>query len=123
MILGLLVSLLVAGNIFSDCQLIETGRHYWYLPDKDEYLVRGTESDYVFSRRLMDDITKSHFYTRDFSLAATIGENLRRYKTREVKQMDKVEQLMQRLGHITSAVTIGIVDSGVQNCSISASYI
>jgi hypothetical protein len=113
----------LAGSILSACQLIDTGRHYWYLPDKDEYLARGTESDYVFTRRLKDDGTKSRFYTRGFSLVATIGENLRRYTAREVKQIDKAEQLMQRLGHMTSAATIGIINSGVQNCSVSASDI
>ena len=84
----------VAGNIISACQLIDTGRHYWYLHDKDEYLARGTESDYVFMRRLKDNGTKSRFYTRNFSLVATIGENLRRYTTREVKQIDKADQLI-----------------------------
>ena len=112
-----------AGNIISASQLIDTGRHYWYLPDTDEYLVRGTESDYVFSRRLKDDGTKSRFYTRDFSFVATVEGNLRRYTAREIKQMSKAEQLMQRLGHMTSAATIGIINSGVQNCPVSASDI
>ena len=112
-----------AGNIISACQLIDTGRHYWYLSDKDEYLVRGTESDYVFMRRLKHDGIKSRFYTRDFSLVSTIGENLRRYTAREVKLIDKAEQFMQRLGHMTSAATIGIINSRVQNFSVSASDI
>jgi hypothetical protein len=81
-----------AGNIISACQLIDTKRHYWYLPDRDWYLVRGTESDFVFTRRLKDDVTKYRFYMRDFSLVATIGENMRRYTTREVKQIHKAEQ-------------------------------
>jgi len=101
-----------AGKIISACQLIDTGRYYRYLPDKDEYLVRGAESDYVFTRRLKEDGIKSHFYTRDFLLVATIGEKLRRYTTREVKQIDKAEQLMHRLGHMTSAATIDIINSG-----------
>jgi hypothetical protein len=88
------VSVGAAGNIISACQSIDIGKHYWYFPDKDEYFVRGTESDYVVTRRLKDDGTKFRFYTLDFSLVATIGEILWRYKTREVKQIDKAEQLM-----------------------------
>ncbi len=112
-----------AGNIISASQLIDTGRHYWYLPDTDEYLVRGTESDYVFWHRLKDDSTKSRFYTRYISFVATVEGNLRRYTAREIKQMNKAEQLMQLLGHMTSAATIGIINSGVMNCSVSASDI
>ncbi len=101
--------------------MIDTGRYYWYLPNKDEYLVRETESDYVFTRRLKDDGTK--FCTREFSLVATIGEDLRRYAARKVKQIDKAELLMQHLGHMTSAATIGSSTRGNKNCSVSASCI
>ncbi len=52
-----------AKKIISASQLIDTGRHYWYFHDTDEYLVRGTESGYVFSCRLKDNGTKSRFYT------------------------------------------------------------
>ena len=40
---------------------------------------------------------------------------------REVRQMDKAEQLMQRLGHMTSKATINPINSGLQNYSVSAS--
>ena len=32
-----------ARNTISASQLIDTGRHYWNLPDKNEHLVRGTK--------------------------------------------------------------------------------
>jgi hypothetical protein len=35
--------------------------------------------------------------------------------------MGKVEQLMQRIGHVTSAATIGLINSGMLNCPVSAS--
>ena len=109
------------GNILSACQMVDTGRPYRYDGAKDEYIVAGTDNDYVFTRRLREDGSKSRFYTRDFALVATVKENLRRYTTREVKQMGKVEQLMQRLGHMTSAATIGLINSGMLNCPVSAS--
>ncbi len=62
-----------------------------------------------------DDGNKSRFYTYDFDLVATVKENLRRYTLREVKQIEKAEQMMQRLGHMTSANIIDIINSGVQN--------
>ncbi len=45
------------------------------------------------------------------------------YTAREIKQMCKADQLTQRLGHMTSAGTIGIINSGVQSCPVSASDI
>ena len=47
-------------------------------------------------------------------------ENMRRYTAREVKQINKADWLMQRLGNLTKATTIGIINSRVQNCSVSA---
>ncbi len=35
--------------------------------------------------------------------------------------MGKVEQLMQRLEHMTSATTIGLINSGILNCPVSVS--
>lgn len=110
-----------AGNILSAGQMVDTGRQVRYDTIKDEYVVSGSATDYVFSRRTKDDGTKSRFYTHDFALVATVKENLRRYTPREVKQIEKAEQMMQRLGHMTSAATIGIINSGVQNCPVSAS--
>jgi hypothetical protein len=104
-----------AGNILSAGQMVDTGRQVRYDTTKDEYIVSGPASDYVFARRTKEDGTKSRFYTHDFALVATIKENLRRYTSREVKQIEKAEQMMQRLGHMTSAATIGIINSGVQN--------
>ncbi len=86
-----------AGQILSACQIVDTGRPYRYDGYKDEYFVDGTDNDYAFTRRIRDDGSKSRFCTRDFALVATVKENLRRYATREVKQMGKVELLMQRL--------------------------
>ena len=37
--------------------------------------------------------------------------------------MGKAEQLMQRLGHMTSKATIDLINSGVQNCPISATVV
>ena len=101
--------------------MVDTGRQVRYDTIKDEYVVSGAAKDYVFTRRTKVDGTKSRFYTHDFALVATINENLRRYTPREVKQIDKAEQMMQRLGHMTSAATIGIINSGVQNCPVTAS--
>ncbi len=42
---------------------------------------------------------------------------------REVKQMDKAEELMQRLGHMTIKATISFVNLGIQICPVSASDI
>jgi hypothetical protein len=39
---------------------------------------------------------------------------------REAKQMDKAEQLMYRLNHMTSKATISLNNSGIQNCPASA---
>ena len=110
-----------AGNILSACQMVDTGRPYRYDNVKDEYVVSGNKNDYVFTRRRKADGSKSRFYTRDFALIATVKDNLRRYTAREVKQIDKAEQLMQRLGHMTSAATIGLINSGLQNCPVTAS--
>ena len=70
------------------------GIPYRYDGDKDEYIVFGTDDDYVFARRLREDGNKSRFYIRDFVLVTTVKGNMRRYTTREVKQMGKLEQLM-----------------------------
>ena len=108
-------------NILSACQMVDTGRSFSYDNDKDEFVVVGSDQEYVFTRRIRADGTKTRFYTRDFAHVATVAANLRRYSMREVKQMDKAEQLMQRLGHMTSKATISLINSGVQNCPVSAS--
>ena len=83
----------------------------------------GESYDYVFTRRILNDGTKTRFYTRDFAHVATLAASLRRYSTREVRQMDKTEHLMQRLGHVTSKTTSSLINSGVQNCSVSTSEV
>jgi hypothetical protein len=40
---------------------------------------------------------------------------------REMRKMDKAEQLMQRLGLMTSKATVSLINSGVQNCFVLAS--
>ncbi len=76
--------------------------------------------DYVFARRLRPDGSKTRFYTRNFTYVATIADNLHRYSAREVRQVDKVAHLAQRLGHATSNAVINIINSGVVSCHISA---
>jgi hypothetical protein len=49
--------------------------------------------------------------------------NLRRYSTREVNQMDKVEQLMQRMGHMTSKATVCLIVLCIKKCPVSASCV
>jgi hypothetical protein len=44
-----------------------------------------------------------------------------RHAAREVKQIDYAEQMMQRLGHMLIAATIGLIKSGLHNCPIPAS--
>jgi hypothetical protein len=110
-----------AGNILSAGQMVDTGRQVQYDTTKDEYIVSGPAADYVFARRTKEDGKRSRFYTHDFAIVATIKENLRRFTTREVKHIEKAEQMMQRLGHMTSAATIGIINSGMQNCPVTAS--
>ena len=39
-----------AGNILSACQMVDTGRPYRYDGAKDEYIVAGTDNDYVCTR-------------------------------------------------------------------------
>ena len=98
-------------------------RHRQYVQvrrQNDEFIVTGPSEEYVFARRLRPDGSKTSFYTRNFAYVATVAENLRRYSVREVKQMDKAAQLARRLGHATSKAVIGILNSGVMNCSVSA---
>jgi hypothetical protein len=73
------------GNILSAYQMVDTGRPYRYDGHKTECVVSGADNDYVITRRIRDDGSKSRFYTCDFALVATVKENLRRYITREVK--------------------------------------
>ncbi len=101
--------------------MVDTGRQVQYDTIKDEYFVSGSETDYVFACCKKDDGTKSRFYPHDFALVATVTHNLRRYTLREVNHIEKAEQMMQRLGHMTSAGIIDIINSGVQNCPIPAS--
>ena len=56
-----------AGNILLACRMVDTGRPYRYDGAKDEYIVVGTDNDYVFTRRHREDGGKSCFYTRDFT--------------------------------------------------------
>jgi len=99
----------------------DIGRALTYDTDKDEIVVTGESQDYSFTRRLRDDGAKTRFYKCDFAHVATMAANLRKYSIREVRQMDKAKQLMQRLGPMTSKATISIINSGVQNCSVSVS--
>ena len=109
-----------ACNILSACQMLDTGRTFKYDDENDEFIVSGPSEAYVFARRLRPDGSKTRFYTRDFAYVATVAENLRRYSVREVKQMEKAAQLARRLGHATSKAVIGIINSGVMNCPVSA---
>ena len=101
--------------------MVDTGRQVRYDTTKDEYIVSGHAADYVFARRTKEDGSKSRFYTHDFALVAAIKENLRRYTSREIKEIEEAEQMMQRLGHMTSAATISIINSGVHSCPVIAS--
>ena len=109
-----------ACNILSACQMLDTGRTFKYDDKNDEFIIYGPSEAYVFARRLRPDGSKTRFYTRDFAYVSTVAENLRRYSAREVKQMDKAAQLARRLGHATSKAVIGIINSGVMNCPVSA---
>jgi hypothetical protein len=101
--------------------MVDTGRPYRYDGAQDEYIVVETDNDYVFTRLLRDNGSKARFYTRDFALVTTVKVNARWYSSRDVKQMDKVEQFMQQLGHMTSSATLDLINSGMLNCPVSAS--
>lgn len=112
-------------NILSAGQMVDTGRPFTYDPEGDAFTLKGLARSYVFARRERRDGSKSRFYTCDFAidgtvLVATVTDNLRRYTAREVKQMGQAEQLMQRLGHMTSAATVSLLNAGVQNCAVTA---
>ena len=74
--------------------MVDTVRSFTYENDKDEFVVAGNDQEYVFTCRLRADGTKSGFYTRAFAHGATMAANPRIYSTREVKQMDKAEQII-----------------------------
>ena len=107
-------------NILPACHMVDTGRSFDCDNDKDEIVVTGTNQEYVFTRRLRADGTKARFYTRDFAHVATAAANLRIFFIREVKQMDKAEQLMHRLGHMPSKKNINLINFNIQNCLVFA---
>jgi len=103
--------------------MLDTGRTFEYDDENDEFIVSGLSEAYVFLRRLRPDGSKTQFYTRYFAYVATVAENIRRYSVREVKQMEKVAHLARFLGHATSMVVIGVINSGVMNCPVSTTDI
>jgi hypothetical protein len=87
--------------------MVDTGRSYKCDETREEYSVLGQQeniivfcifsrfpfenvSTNIFKRKTGEDERKNRFYTREFALVATVSENLRRYTTREMKQMDSL---------------------------------
>ncbi len=77
---------------------MDSSRAFGYDNDNgtNEFVVMGASQDDVFTRRHKDDGTKTRFCTRDFAHIIEVVASLRKYSTREVKQMDKAKQLVQR---------------------------
>ena len=112
-----------AANILAGAEMVDSGFAVNYDPVDDAFTVEGTHNLYRFARKLRTDGSRYRFYTCDFAelaLVTTVAENLRRYTAREVKQMALAEQLMQRLGHMTSNATMSLLNAGVQNCPVTA---
>ena len=92
----------------------------------DKFYLYGKSSQYVFERKFLSNGAKSSHYSCNLSsmvLVNTVSDNLRRFTKREVSEARDARGFVERLGYISSADAIAIVNKGVLNCPITATAI
>lgn len=115
-----------AANILSKTRLIDAGNTVTYDAHADVYHLHGPDRQYVFSRKLNSNGSRSSHYACDMAipahtdtLIATVADNMRQYTKREVNQATNARELMARLAHASSQGTIGMLDTGLVNCDVT----
>jgi predicted lactoylglutathione lyase len=112
-----------AANILSKARVLDAGNTVSYDQQADVYTLEGQHRNYTFSRKLLDSGRRSSHYACelvDESLfVTTVEDNMRKYTKREVIQAKNARELMARLGHASSQVTIDLLDAGLSNCDVS----
>ena len=111
----LVVSVLPPEQLPISCPSCDAGNTVTYDAHADVYHLHGLERQYVFSRKLNSNGSRSAcdmaIPAHNDTPIATVADNMRQYTKREVTQATNARELMARLAHASSQETIGMVCS------------
>ena len=118
-----------SANVLSMGDCVDKGYQVKYSSDTDEFIVNADVMTYVFKRKLYQTGRKSKHYAADMDdypvsasvFVQTVSNNLTTYSKREIDDSSRAREFQESvLGHFSTVDAINIINSGVQNCSITA---